>query len=329
MDIYEFFGFLVILKESFKLLPKNGKLMALIVVLSLVLYSISFLLLSFSLKSLFLDVFVIIKNSFMPDPRSVDPDQSPFTPDTTSPLTQLLGQVDRLREDFALLLTVQMAFYIASFIFSIFSTTATVLVSAMSYKNQTISLKDLCSRIVKTCKRVFLTGFYIKLHAIGYLFLFLSLVAPFLMSANLATILAALLLGILASVYYLYLAVVWNLAIVVSALEENCYGMEALGKAATIVKGKKLHGIMLNTCCNLLFLSVYLGYRRIQGNKGTFNSAIYGNLIVLIISSLGKILWDMAYTVLYFQCKKSHGEEIELYGSIEYTKLPTTQPVNK
>ncbi|CAA2989735.1 Hypothetical predicted protein [Olea europaea subsp. europaea] len=329
MDIYEIFSFLVIIKESIKLLPKNGKLMALIVVLSLVFYSISFLLLSFSLKSLLLDVFVIIKNSFVPDRSSFDPDQSPFTPNTTSPLIRLLGQVDHLREDFTLFLSVQMAFYIASFIFSIFSTTATVLLSAMSYKNQTLFLKDLCFRIVKTWKRVFLTGFYTKLHSIGYLFLFLSLVAPLLMSGNYATILAAFLLGISASVYSLYLAVVWTLAIMVSALEENCYGMEALGKAATIVKGKKLHGIMLIICYNLLFLSVYLGYSRIQGNKGTFNSTIYGNLLVLIISSLGKTLLDMAYTVLYFQCKENHGEEIELYGSVEYTKLPTTQPLNK
>ncbi|KAL2481012.1 hypothetical protein Adt_33978 [Abeliophyllum distichum] len=330
MEFHEFFSFLVILKESIKLLPKNGNLMALIVIISVVLNSILFLSFNFSFKSLTNDMVGIFMNAFMPDPSSFVPNQSPFTPNTTSFMpdpTLLLGQGGRLREDFALLLAVQMAFIIGAFFISILSTTATVLVSAMSYNDMTLSLTNLCSRIVTRWKRALVTGFYTKLHAIGYLFLVVALAAPLLMSANKATISAAILLGISASFYFLYLAVVWILAVVVSVVDEY-YGMEAIGKAATVIKSKRLHGFMLNIFFNLLGLIVVQGYRIILGEKGLLNLTIYG-LFMMVFSSLGNLFLGVAYTVLYFQCKKIHGEEIELYGSIEYTKLPTTQPVNK
>ncbi|KAL2502369.1 hypothetical protein Fot_36217 [Forsythia ovata] len=328
MEFHEFFSFLVILKESIKLLPKNGNLMALIVIISVVLNSILFLSFNFSFKSLTNDMVGIFMNSFMPDPSSFVPNQSPFTPNTTASMpdpTLLLGRGGRLREDFALLLAVQMAFIIGAFFISILSTTATVLVSAMSYNDKTLSLTNLCSRIVTRWKRALVTGFYTKLHAIGYLFLVVALVAPLLMSANKATISAAILLGISASFYFLYLVVVWILAVVVSVVDES-YGMEAIGKAATIIKGKRLHGFMLNIFFNLLGLIVVQGYRIILGEKGLLNLTIYG-LFMMVFSSLGNLFLSVAYTVLYFQCKKIHGEEIELYGSVEYTKLPTTQPV--
>ncbi|KAL2502374.1 hypothetical protein Fot_36222 [Forsythia ovata] len=324
MEFHEFFSFLVILKKSIKLLPKNGNLMVLIVIISVVLNSILFLSFNFSLKSLTNDMVGI----FMPDPSSFVPNQSPFTPNTTSVMpdpTLLLGQGGRLREDFAILLAVQMAFIIGAFVISILTTTATVLVSAMSYNDKTLSLTNLCSRIVTRWKRALVTGFYTKLHAIGYLFLVVALAVPLLMSANKATISAAILLGISASFYFLYLVVVWILAVVVSVVDES-YGMEAIGKAATVIKGKRLHGFMLNIFFNLLGLIVVQGYRIILGEKGLLNLTMYG-LFMMVFPSLGNLFLSVAYTVLYFQCKKIHGEEIELYESIEYTKLPTTQPV--
>lgn len=141
MEFYEFFSFLVILKESIKLLSKNGKLFSLIFILSLVLNSILFLSFNFSFKSLTNDMAVTLMNSFMPDPSSFSLDQSPFIPNNTSFMpdpSQLLAQGEHLREDFSLLLAVQMAFFIALFVISILSTTATVIVSAMSYNDDLI-----------------------------------------------------------------------------------------------------------------------------------------------------------------------------------------------
>ncbi|KAL2502372.1 hypothetical protein Fot_36220 [Forsythia ovata] len=267
----------------------------------------------------------------MPDPSSFVADQSPFTSNTTSfmpdPTQAQLLAVGRLTDDIGRLLALLMAFLLAVFIVSSFSTTATVLVSAISYKDETLSLKDLCSRIVTTWKRALITGFYTKLHALGYLSLGVAVAAPLFMSANLSIILAAILLGISVCVYCLYIPVVWNLAIVASIVDEGC-GMEALGKAASLIKGKRLHGFLLNICSNLLVLTLCSVFGMILGDKGLMNWTING-LFVMGFFSLGNFFTNVSYTVLYFQCKKSYGEEIDSYGSMVYTKLPSTQPVNK
>ncbi|KAL2481011.1 hypothetical protein Adt_33977 [Abeliophyllum distichum] len=307
--------------------------MASMIILSLLLYSVLFLSFSFFFKFLINDMIVVFMNSFMPDPSSFVADKSPFTSNTTSfmpdPTQAQLLALGHLTDDFALLLALLMAFLLAIFIVSNFSATATVLVSAMSYKDETLSFKDLCSRIVTTWKRALITGFYTKLHALGYLSLGMALAAPLFMSANLVTISAAIFLGISACVYCLYFPIVWNLAIVASIVDEGC-GMESLGKAASLIKGKRLHGFMLNICFNLLVFIQFLGFGfgMILGDKGLMNWTIIG-LFVMGFFSLGNFFSNVSYTVLYFQCKKSYGGEIESYGSMEYTKLPSSQPVNK
>ncbi|CAI9782986.1 unnamed protein product [Fraxinus pennsylvanica] len=319
MEFYEFFSFLLILKESMKLLPKNGKLMTSTIILTLILYSILFFSFTFSFNFLLNDIVEVYKKN-----PSFVADQSPFTPNTTSfrpNPTELVG-VERLRDDFSLLVAVQMAFLLAVLIVSNFSTTATVLVSAMSYNDETSSMKDLCLRILRTWKRALITEFYTKLHAMAYLFLGVVLTVPLFMSANLTTFSAVVLLVISACVCCLYLPVAWNLAIVVSIVDEGC-GIEALGKAASLIKGKRLHGFMLNICFSLLGLILLLGCGMMPVNW-TING-----LVMVLFFTLGNFFPNVAYTVLYFWCKRSCGEEIELYRIIEYTKLSTTQPESK
>ena len=53
-------------------------------------------------------------------------------------------------------------------------------------------------------------------------------------------------------IFYLHLSVVWTLAIVVSVIEEKS-GIQALGRAARLVKGMKLKGFLLK----LLFGTLY------------------------------------------------------------------------
>ena len=53
--------------------------------------------------------------------------------------------------------------------------------------------------------------------------------------------LSATIIFILAVVFLSYLSVVWDLAFVVSVLEEK-RGIDALGRAAELVKGLKLNG---------------------------------------------------------------------------------------
>ncbi|KAG8367677.1 hypothetical protein BUALT_Bualt16G0097800 [Buddleja alternifolia] len=190
-----------------------------------------------------------------------------------------------MREDVALVLVLQIAYFLALSVISFFSALVTILVLSMSYSAKTISLKDLFSRIGKTWTGPMITTFYVSGLAIGYSVFVVMLAAPLLMYPNSATYWVAILLGIVASGVYLYLFVAWGVAIVVSVVEESCYGLEALGKACCLLRGRV--------------------------NKGFVNPTLYG-LFLVNVSFLVKIFIVVAYTVLYFKCKKHHGEEIEL-----------------
>lgn len=145
------------------------------------------------------------------------------------------------------------------------------------------------------------------------------------MSPNHAALWVALLVGILACIFYLYLIVPWILSIVVSVVEERCYGLEALGKGAALVKGKRLQGFLLNVFFNLVFFIAFHGYKMILRKHPSPTASL---MVLTSVISLVKIFQMVAYTVFYFQCKELHGEEIELPGSVHYTKLPITQLAN-
>ncbi|KAM7508391.1 hypothetical protein LguiA_018844 [Lonicera macranthoides] len=130
----------------------------------------------------------------------------------------------------------------------------------------------------------------------GYIFLFiLVILVPKLLFSNHPLISKSILifLSTLALILCLHFAVVWILGIVVSVMEEDCFGFEALGKAGRIVKGKRFDGFVLN---------------------------LWWNLIMLILYEVGLKL---------NKCKKNHGEEIGVRGNIEYSEIPTTPLVHE
>ncbi|KAL0334164.1 UNVERIFIED_CONTAM: hypothetical protein Sangu_1572600 [Sesamum angustifolium] len=282
-----------ILYESIKLLRKNGKLMAFIAMFSAVLSSCSVLLFK--------------HNSF----------PSSFMPETGL----ITGRPGHLGDDSTRLLALQTAFILAISIISFLSSVSTILVSAVSYSSKTLSLKDLFSGIWTTWTRPLITSLYMSGLAIGYFLIVTMLAVPLLMYSSRVTLWLAVLLGITASILYLYLFVSWALAIVVSVVE-GCYGMEALRKSAALVKGKRVLCFLLN----VVILVIYEAYRMILGHKGLMNTTMYA-LFVMSVTSFAKIFLVVVYTVLYYHCKKHHGEEIELHESFlyQYSKLPTTQ----
>ncbi|GFQ07414.1 hypothetical protein PHJA_002885500 [Phtheirospermum japonicum] len=277
----------------------------------------------YSLTSLSEDIFVTSQQSFMPNPNSFD------MPDPTIPglsPAQTTGPFRQLQEDLAIILVVEIAFFLASFIISFFSTFSTTLISAMSYKAKNLSLKELFSIICRKWTRPLITTFYVTAIVMGYFFVVSVLAAPLLVYRSKATLSVAILIGVVAFVFYLYLSVSWVLAVVISVVEES-YGLKALGKAAALVEGKKLQGFLINVCFELLVLIIFCGYKVVLGYKGSWllESSVMSRLFVVIFLGLVKIFVAVAYTVLYFKCKEDNGEEIELHGNIEYTKVQNTE----
>ncbi|KAL3535309.1 hypothetical protein ACH5RR_003770 [Cinchona calisaya] len=304
----------VILDESIKLLPKNGKLVALITTFSLLLLSASFLIFSFSSKFLLDDMLA---------------KQSSFTTSSSSNPADYTTILSSIMEDFRLVVVVNVSYVLSTFIIKLFPETAIVILSAMSYTGKTLSFKELLLKVIRSWIRPFVTGFFTTLFAVGYFFFATAVASPMLVFSGTFFRPIAILIGGIAYVFSLYLSVVWVMALVISVIEENCYGIKALGKAEALVKGKKLDGFIINIGFNLISLILFQGFRSIIGEKwmGTHMTVFW--LLLVNWSCLQMIFLLVTYTVLYFHCKKHHGEEVELLqGSFSYSKLSTASPFN-
>ncbi|XP_031255201.1 uncharacterized protein LOC116113189 [Pistacia vera] len=80
------------------------------------------------------------------------------------------------------------------------------------------------------------------------------------------------------SALYDYLAVVWTLALAVPVLEES-YGIEALGKAAKIVKGMDCR-ILVNLVMTILSFIILLGFKFLKFKDFAAVEVIIGLLIL-------------------------------------------------
>uniref|UniRef100_M1D922 Uncharacterized protein n=1 Tax=Solanum tuberosum TaxID=4113 RepID=M1D922_SOLTU len=227
----------------------------------------------------------------------------------------------RIKQNFKLVLAIDFSFFFSYLFISIFSTNTIILISSISYYNKTLNFKDLGIKIFRSCKRLVFTMFYTTIIVIGYFYFCLSMATPFLATSNLYNFSMVIIFKIFAYIIYLYLSIVWVMALVVSIVEEGNHGVMALRKAGKIIKGNEMKGFILNIVFNLLALIIYLGTQIII-KKWSFNKN--NSMLILVNGScLLKVFELVNYTVLYFHCKKEKGEEeiIELQESIEYSKI--------
>ncbi|KAL7097350.1 hypothetical protein ACP275_10G139300 [Erythranthe tilingii] len=306
MDLSEIFGFLIILKETLKILPKNGKLVASIAILSLLLSSIIFALFTYFLQ-------LIVANMFA---SYTNPEYS----DANNNNNQVLKYT-------ALLLAVELSFLFIFVIISNLLSTATILVSSFSYTGKNLSSRDLFSSIKRTWKKPFSRRSYSPSSS---RFLSIAVVLAVILVfiyPNFITICAAVIFGIVVYIFLLYSSVVSALSVVVSIVEDSSR-QEALEKAEKLVMGgQRLHGFMLNLFFNLVALILILpGFYYYIHKLSVNNATIYYGLFFMNFVSLLNIFVFTAYTVFYYRCKKHHGEEEEKEEeediNVQYSQLP-------
>jgi hypothetical protein len=310
MEGYEILGFLGILRECMKAISKNGKLIATITTITILLDSLLLFTKSFSTKPAISDL--VTQETFL---NLSNPNTSNFADSFT-----------KIMEDVHVIIGFELVYLLPSIAISIFCTVTMILASVVAYSDKNLSFRDFLSRIPKLGLRTLVTSFYLKLLTAGYIFIFLAFLISLMilnMDHPLVLIPIAITLGIFASIFLMYLSVAWNMALVISVIENNCYGLEALGKAGGLVKGRRIHGFALSVLCTSVMVIIGLVFRVSQNQKSASMQIIYGSFAT-ILSCLVTMVYFMSYTVLYFQCKKTLGEEIELHGSmLEYSKIPS------
>lgn len=306
MELHACLGFLGILRESNKMFFQNTKLMFSITILILLLNSSLLLSYIFSIKPVVTDLAV----------------QASLLQLTTPGTAEFYKLITAVKEDVRIFAGVEWIFILAMYVTSLFSAAATISAAGVTYRGKDKPLKDLILGVLKSWKRPTITWFYVTLLQAGYgFFLWASLFLFTLMLAGQVSFSAIYwVILILATIFLSYLAVVWTLSLVVSVMEERC-GIDALGKAGQLVKGFEIRGFLLNLLFAVLFSAVIQGSRLIKVEQ----SEVIRLLIVLLVSNsvwLLKMFQLMAFTVFYYECKKNSGEETEIEGGLEYTKIP-------
>ncbi|OVA15745.1 hypothetical protein BVC80_1829g38 [Macleaya cordata] len=280
-----------ILRESLKLPFENGKLTVSIVLLVLLPYSI----------------LVLIHNLVIVPIIQKLEDQEP--PD---------GLADD-QKHLKAFLVFEAVFFLAFSLVSLFGIIVTIYGSAAIYaKNKSVSFKELFSKIRATWKRAMITWIYISIYTVVYTLVSVVWIVAFVLVIKTgSTVTWFFLLGCLAAILYLYLAVVWTLSMVISVLEEGCYGIKAIQKARDLIRGREIQGfgIMLSVVLLTCPISV-LYYLNALGDDQVMARLVLG-FFVTVPFCFAKFFTYLVYTVFYYEYKKSHGEraeELELGG---------------
>nr|XP_043619671.1 uncharacterized protein LOC122591468 [Erigeron canadensis] len=315
MELRKLIGIVEILKHLIKILPRNGTRMAVVTGVYIIVFPLFFVSNLSTIKPILTDL--VSKALVLP---SLDPQSLVFA--------QILVFVQKDVKNF---LSLELVFFLALILTSLFTQNAVILLTGSSYNDKKISQEDLMLRAPHSLFRLFVTSFHVTLLKIGFLFFgFVTLMVSTAMLSEYKFVSKVIfwLLVILFVSLYLHFSVVWVLSLVVSVLEE-CLGIEALGKAGRLLKGKKLDGFFFNVLINVLVypLSHVLSKLTMVKESELFLTSFWLFLVMGCICLIITFALQ-AYTVLYFACKKNHGEEIELQGSVEYTKIPAVLPVD-
>ncbi|XP_077237082.1 uncharacterized protein LOC143878720 [Tasmannia lanceolata] len=286
-----------ILREAFKITCKNGKLM--LSIMLLVFFPFSLLVLGHYLLSGPLIIEIEEQDSY---------------------------DLSINHQDATVFMCHQLGFLLAFSLLSVFSMATTIYASATTYVGTFLNLKEVLLRIITIWKRPAITWLYAMLITLAYAFLVLVLFGAFsLVTSSVAALKTWIgFVGTLAMVFFLYLDAIWLLGIVISVVEEGCYGMKAIGKGVELIGGRKVQGFGLILVLVMLSVPIYLLFclNVIDDELGSATRFVIGTITIVLFCFL-KVFTFVVFTVFYYQCKRSHGENIEMEGEEMYGLLST------
>ncbi|ESQ50576.1 hypothetical protein EUTSA_v10022778mg [Eutrema salsugineum] len=317
MDRFTFLNVLMevagILNESRKLFLKNKKLMFSVLVFPLLLNGLVFLFNVLTIKHEITNL--ILEASLLP----IDPS----APDYISHLMRVFA-------DFRQFVVSLDIFFVVSSIINLLSVVVIVHASALTHKDDNIiKIKDFPLLTLQSWKGPLVTSFYIFLFSLGYWCLFFIILYPILLFSIKFDSLPAksgtlwiIVLWIMFVIFESYLAIVWNLSMVISILEET-YGIQALGKAAKIVKGIKPKLFLLNLFFGVLVFGLVQIVRLVDLRR-SFAVTLTSGLVLVSLVFAVRMFQHVTYTVAYFQCNSFQGRDVESLRDVEYSKLSSS-----
>ncbi|KAL4596020.1 hypothetical protein ACB092_12G133900 [Castanea dentata] len=219
-----------------------------------------------------------------------------------------------LSSEWTTFLLFKAAYFTILLILSLLSTSAVVYTIACIYTGREVDFKKVMSVVPKVWRRLMAT--FLCSYLVFFVYNVLSFVILFIFILEFwstkAFVPIAYALFILWFVGFVYLTIVWQLASVVTVLEDT-YGYGAMIKSKALIQGKM--GVAA-----LVFLKLNISFSIIQYlfeilvvhgvSLGIASRVGYGVLCLLLLFNLF-LFGLVVQTVLYFVCKSYHHENID------------------
>lgn len=200
-------------------------------------------------------------------------------------------------------------------IFSLLSTSAVVYTIASIYTARDVTFSKVMSVVPKVWKRLMVTFFCTFFAFFAYNVMAFLVIIVFLLTIGFQHdgVAVFVVISILYLAGFVYLTVIWQLASVVSVLEDS-YGVEAMMKSKKLIKGKMGLSILIFLKLNVSFFLIQFLFKKVVvvhgWRLGSLDRTAYGVLCFLLLSHM--FLFGLVIqTVLYFVCKSYHHENID------------------
>ncbi|XP_030933601.1 uncharacterized protein LOC115959379 [Quercus lobata] len=294
----QFLGLFDIYKEAYKIMHSWGKLLGQISLVLILPLSVIFLVHMQVSEVLFSK---IVHNEIVLDyTRAGSPTYNKVS--------------DVLSSEWTIFWLFNAAYFTILLILSLLSTSAVVYTIACIYTGREVDFKKVMSVVPKVWKRLMAT------FLCSYLFFFVYQILAFVIlvicilgfGSTKAFIPISIVFWILYFVGFVYMTIVWQLASVVTVLEDT-YGFGAMIKSKALIRGKMVVAV-------LVFLKLIFSFAII---KILFENLVVHGVSLGIVSRVGfgvlcsLLLFNfflfglVVQTVLYFVCKSYHHENID------------------
>ncbi|XP_077224921.1 uncharacterized protein LOC143858166 [Tasmannia lanceolata] len=222
--------------------------------------------------------------------------------------------LNRLSSEWTAFLLFKAAYLLFVLVFSLLSTSAVVYTIACLYTAKDVTFRTVISIVPKVWMRLMVTFLWNFFILLGYntLAILSMVLSVLLIGPNAASLTVVIILLILYIIGLVYISIVWHLASVISVLEDS-YGIAAMMKAKSLIKGKVWVTSAIFLTLNLGFIAINIGFAKfvVHGPLlGLVARAAYAIIFFVLLSVL-ILLGLVIQTIVYFMCKSYHHESID------------------
>lgn len=214
---------------------------------------------------------------------------------------------------------IKLAYLTFLLVLSLLSTSAVVYTIACIYTGKDLAFRKVMSVVPKVWKRLmvtFLWNFAI-MFAYNFVLIFTLIIWALIFFRpdgvqQAIGFVVLLLILILYIVGFVYISVIWQLASVISVMEET-YGIQAMIKSKGLIKGKLGIASAIFLVFNLCLLGIQILFEQSEvfdWTVGIVGKIGYG-ILCLVLLTLLFLFGLVVQTVIYFVCKSYHHENID------------------